>query len=59
MAFLYEIKIWDGANSIDVIISNIDLLKNPLNKKITDGIMESVNALKTLFFFQQIIHMAQ
>ena len=58
-AFLYETKIWDGANSTDVIISKIDLLITPLNKKITDGITESANALKTLVFFQQITHIAQ
>ena len=48
-----------GANSNDVIINNIDLLIIPLNKKITDGIIDNANALKTVFFLKQIIHIPQ
>ena len=59
LTFLYEIIMWDGANIIAAKTNNIDLLITPLNIKTTDGIIESANALKTLFFFQQITHIAQ
>ena len=58
-AFLHERKICIGANNNDEKISSIDLLIIPLNKNTTDGVMESTNALKRLFLFQQIIHIMQ
>ena len=56
---MYEIKIWHGANITDIIINNIDLLNIPLDKNITDGIIERANALKTLFFLKQTIQIKQ
>ena len=52
-------KICVGANNNVAKISNIDLLIIPLNKNITDGMIESANALNTLFFFQQITQIIQ
>lgn len=57
--FLYEINMCVGANNIDEIINNIDLLNIPLNKKTTDGIIDSANALKTVFFLKHIIQITQ
>ena len=45
---MYEIKIWAGANSKADIIRHTDLLIIPLNKNITDGIIERANALKNI-----------
>ena len=44
---------------IDDTISKIDLLIIPLNKNIIEGIIDNANALKTLFFLKQIIHIKQ
>ena len=57
--FLYDSRIWDGANKSEDRISNIDLESIPLDKNKTDGIIESDNALEILSFFQRIIHNAQ
>ena len=57
--FLYEITIWLGANNTDAIINSTDLLIIPLNKNNIEGIIESANALKTLFFLKHIIQIAQ
>ena len=59
VAFLYEITICAGANNSDATINNTDLLMIPLNRKITAGIPDSANALKTVFFRKQIIHITQ
>ena len=48
-----------GAKSTDAIINNIDLLIIPLNKKITDGIIDNDTALKTVFLLKQMNHIAQ
>ena len=48
-----------GANSNAKIIRRIDLLSTPLNRNITEGIMESAKALKTVFLFQQTIQSTQ
>ena len=40
-------------------INKIDLLIIPLNKNNTDGIIESANALKILFFLKHIIQIIQ
>ena len=58
-AFLYEIAIWLGAKSTDATVNNTDLLIIPLNKNNAEGITESANALKTLFFLKHIIQIAQ
>ena len=51
--------IWFGANITDEIINRTDLLIIPLNRNSTEGMPESANALKTLFFLKQTIHIAQ
>lgn len=58
-AFLYEIKMWLGANRIAETISATEPLTIPLNKNIADGITESAIARNTLFFLKQTIHTAQ
>ena len=58
-AFLYESKIWLGANNIAAISNRIDLLIIPLNKNKTEGITDSASALNMLLFLKQIIQIAQ
>ena len=58
-AFLYEITIWLGANRADEITSSTDLVIIPLNINKIEGITESANALKTLFFLKHIIQITQ
>ena len=58
-AFLYESRIWLGANNIAAISNRIDLLIIPLNKNKTEGITDSVSALNMLLFLKQIIQIAQ
>ena len=48
-----------GINNTDAIINSTDLLIIPLNKNNIEGIIESANALKTLFFLKHIIQIAQ
>ena len=58
-AFLYESRIWLGANNIAAISNRIDLLIIPLNKNKTEGITDSASALNMLLFLKQIIQIAQ
>lgn len=58
-AFLYESKIWLGANNIAAISNRIDLLIIPLNKNKTEGITDSASALNMLLFLKQITQIAQ
>ena len=58
-AFLYESKIWLGANNIAAISNRIDRLIIPLNKNKTEGITDSASALNMLLFLKQIIQIAQ
>ena len=58
-AFLYESKIWLGANNIAAISNRIDLLIIPLNKNKTEGITDSASDLNMLLFLKQIIQIAQ
>lgn len=52
-------SIYTGANRIDAIINNIDLLIIPLNEKITNGITNNDTALKTVFLLKQKNHIVQ
>lgn len=58
-AFLYESKIWLGANNSDAAISGIDKLTTPLKKNNNDGITDNANALNILFLLKQTIQMMQ
>ena len=58
-AFLYESRIWLGANNIAAISNGIDRLIIPLNKNKTEGITDSASALNMLLFLKQIIQIAQ
>ena len=58
-AFLYESRIWFGANNIAAISKRIDRLIIPLNKNKTEGITDSASALNMLLFLKQIIQIAQ
>ena len=58
-AFLYESRIWLGANNIAAISNRIDRLIIPLNKNKTEGITDSASALNMLLFLKQIIQIAQ
>lgn len=49
-AFLYEIRIWLGANNIGAIISSTDLLVIPLNRNKNKVGIESADALKMPLF---------
>ncbi|MCI5582237.1 MAG: hypothetical protein MR357_00755 [Anaeroplasma sp.] len=51
--------ICDIENIIEKIISSIEQSIIPLNRNISEGIIESDNALNTLFLFQQIIQIIQ
>lgn len=51
--------ICDKENIIEKIISSIEQSIIPLNRNISEGIIESDNALNTLFLFQQIIQIIQ
>lgn len=51
-AFLYESRIWLGANNIAAISNRIDLLIIPLNKNKTEGITDSVSALNMQYAIQ-------
>ena len=51
--------ICDKENIIEQIISSIEQSIIPLNRNISEGIIESDNALNTLFLFQQIIQIIQ
>ena len=58
-ADISSLKTVFGANNTDAIINSTDLLIIPLNKNNIEGIIESANALKTLFFLKHIIQIAQ
>ena len=58
-AFLYESRIWLGANDIAAISKRIDRLIIPLNKNKTEGITDSAGALNMLLFLKQIIQITQ
>ena len=52
IAFLYESRIWLGANNIAAISNRIDRLIIPLNKNKTEGITDSASALNMLVFLK-------
>lgn len=58
-AFLYEMRIWLGANSSAESVKRNERLIIPLNRNSAEGIIESANALKTLPFLKQTAQMAQ
>jgi hypothetical protein len=58
-AFLYESRIWLGANNIAAISNRTDRLIIPLNKNKTEGITDSASALNMLLFLKQIVQIAQ
>lgn len=58
-AFLYEMRIWHGANITAAAVRIIERSITPLKIKIIDGIIESASARKTLLFLKQIAHIRQ
>ena len=54
-----ESPIWLGAKISAEAMSKRWRLKNPLKRKITEGITESKIALKRVFFLKQIIQIRQ
>ena len=54
-----ERPIWLGAKISAEAMSKMWRLKNPLKRKITEGITESKIALKRVFFLKQIIQIRQ
>lgn len=58
-AFLYEMRIWLGANSSAESVKRSERLIIPLNKNIAEGIIESAKALKALLFLKHTAQRAQ
>lgn len=55
-AFLYEVRIWLGANSSAESVKRSERLIIPLNKNMAEGIIESAIALKALLFLKHTEH---
>lgn len=58
-AFLYEMRMWLGAKISAEAVSRTDLLRIPLSRKSTDGMIDSARARNMLFVLKQMSQMMQ